>query len=350
MSSFKTVDGAHFALARTVLHAALDCAITIDDEGLVVDFNPAAERTFGYRASEAIGQEMGALIVPPALRERHRSGMRRYLKTGEARVLNRRIEITAMRADGSEFPVELTITRTDIPGRRLFVGYLRDITERLEAERALHDSRARIVAAADDSRRRLERDLHDGAQQHLVGLALTLRLAKDRIHSDPAKALELLNEATADLEQATAELRDLARGIHPAVLTEGGLRPALRSLVSRASIPVEVDVEQLPEHRLAGPVEATAYFIVAEGLTNVAKYSGAGRATVTLACEGAAAEGTQRLRVEVRDDGTGGARPGSGSGLRGLADRTDALGGTLTIHSPPGGGTTLLADLPCASS
>jgi PAS domain S-box-containing protein len=348
MTAPDLTDDAHFALARAVLHAALDCAITIDDTGHVVDFNPAAERTFGYSAAEAVGREMGELIVPPSLREQHRRGLRRYLATGEARVLNRRIEIQGMRSDGSEFPVELTITRADIPGRRLFVGYLRDITERVDTDRELRESRARIVAAADESRRRLERDLHDGAQQQLVGLALTLRLAKDRAHTDPSASEELLREAAADLEQATSDLRDLARGIHPAVLTEGGLRPALRSLVSRSKLPVTLDTDHLPSYRLPGPVEATAYFVVSEGLTNVARSAGASSVSVRLACDETAAD--HRLLVEVRDDGLGGADPSAGSGLRGLADRIGALDGTLTITSPPGGGTILLADLPCASS
>ncbi|MDQ8043282.1 MAG: PAS domain S-box protein, partial [Solirubrobacteraceae bacterium] len=185
MPSAPTPDDARFALARAVLHAAIDCAITIDEQGMIVDFNPAAERTFGYVAADAIGREMGELIVPPSLRERHREGIRRFLATGSARVLNRRIEITGMRATGEEFPVELTITRANLPGRNLFVGYLRDITERVESERELRESRARIVAATDASRRRIERDLHDGAQQQLVGLALTLRLARDRAHTDP---------------------------------------------------------------------------------------------------------------------------------------------------------------------
>ncbi len=350
MTTPSLIDDEHFGLARAVLHSALDCAITIDHRGYVVDFNPAAELTFGYTAAEAVGREMGELIVPPSLRDRHNAGLQRYLASGDARVLNRRIEIQGMRADGTEFPVELTITRADIPGAQLFVGYLRDITERITSEQELRESRARIVAAADESRRRLERDLHDGAQQHLVGLALTLRLARDLVDSDPAGAAELLDEASADLHRATAELRDLARGIHPAVLTEGGLRPALRSLIGRSPVSVELDLDQLPDHRLPASVEATAYFTVSEGLTNIARSASAASAWVSLGCDPTGADGEPRLRVEVRDDGDGGADPTAGSGLRGLADRIGALDGSLTIISPPGGGTTLLADLPCASS
>ena len=338
-----------FALTRAVLHAALDCVVTIDDEGIVVDWNPAAAATFGYSSEQAIGREMAELIVPPNLQEHHRTGLRRYLATGDARVLGRRIEIPAIRADGAERLVELTITRAAIPGRGLFVGYLRDITDQRAAERELIESRSRIVEAADESRRRLERDLHDGAQQQLVGLALTLRLARDRVESDPAAALELLAEAASDLEAATAELRALARGIHPAVLTEGGLRPALRSLVSRVPFEVVVETDDLPEGRLPAAVEATAYFTVSEGLTNVARYAGDGAtATVTLACT--ERSGERRLIVQVSDDGVGGADPSTGSGLRGLMDRAGAHGGTLHVTSPSGAGTILLADLPCASS
>lgn len=348
-SAAPATDEPDFALTQAVLHAALDCVVTIDDEGIVVDWNPAATATFGYTAEEAIGREMSELIVPAELRSRHRDGLKRYLATGQARVLGRRIEIAAVRADGEERLVELAITRAAIPTRELFVGYLRDITDQRAAERELVESRARIVEAADESRRRLERDLHDGAQQQLVGLALTLRLARDRVESDPAQALELLAEAAADLESATAELRALARGIHPAVLTEGGLRPALRSLVSRVPFEVVVDTDGLPDERLPAAVEATAYFTVAEGLTNVARYAGERAvATVTVGCVDQ--NGERRLIVQVEDDGIGGADPGGGSGLRGLIDRAGAVGGTLEVTSPSGSGTILLADLPCASS
>ncbi len=342
-----TADDPDFALARTILHAALDCVITIDDEGLVVDINPAAVATFGYTREEAIGREMAELIVPEALREQHRRGLVRYLASGEPHVLGRRIQVPAVRADGEERTVELAITRAEIPGRPLFVGYLRDITDQLAAERDLVDSRSRIVEASDAARRRLERDLHDGAQQQLVGLALTLRLARDRVESDPAAALELLAEATADLEAATADLRDLARGIHPAVLTEGGLRPALRSLITRSQLAVALDLDGLPAERLPAAAEATAYFMLAEGLTNVARYAEATGAEVTVACTSPGPH--RRLLVKLSDDGIGGADPAAGSGLRGLADRVGALGGALTVRSAAGAGTVLIADLPCPS-
>ncbi len=325
---------------RALLLAALDCVVAMDHRGNVLEWSPAAERTFGWSAGEVVGIEMAELIVPPSLRGRHRNGLARYLAGGDPAVLDRRIEITAVRRDGEEFPCELTITRIDSPGDPVFVGYLRDITDRHRADAELRASRARIVAAADAARRRLERDLHDGAQQHLVGLALTLRLARRRIADDDDEAAELLDEAIEDLAAATGELRELARGLHPAVLTEGGLEHALNGLAKRATLPVRI--EHAPVGRLPALVEITAYFVVAEALTNVARYAEAGSAQVS------ARLAHDVLVVEVRDDGRGGADPARGSGLRGLDDRVSALGGRLTVHSPVGAGTTLRAELPCA--
>jgi PAS domain S-box-containing protein len=326
---------------RAMLDAALDCVVSMDHEGRVIDFNPAAERTFGYRSGDVVGREMAELIVPPELRDAHRAGLARYLSGAEPVVLDRRIEITGMRSDGSTFPVELAITRIGVPGPPTFTGYLRDITDRKQFEADLRASRARIVAAGDTARRRLERDLHDGAQQRLVELALDLRMARARIDADPAEARELLEAALQDLDNATAELRELARGIHPAALTEGGLRPALDALLARCSVPVRLVAA--PEERFPPAVEAAAYFVVAEALTNVIRYAGARAAEVEVTSH------DESLSVQVRDDGRGGADPAAGSGLLGLADRLAALDGTLTVESPSGGGTTLHAEIPCAS-
>jgi signal transduction histidine kinase len=215
--------------------------------------------------------------------------------------------------------------------------------QRLDAElRArlveLGASRARIVEAADAERRRLERDLHDGAQSRRVALALTLRLARMRMREDDETAA-LLDTSLDELKQSLGELRDLARGIHPAVLSERGLDPAVRALAARA--PVPVDIVGGPTGRLPPAVETAAYFVVAEALTNVSKYARAGHATVRVE----RADG--HLVVDVSDDGIGGAAPNGGSGLRGLSDRVAALSGTLEVTSPPGGGTRLRADLPC---
>src|SRR4051812_20282320 len=241
------------ARMRAILEAALDCVVTMDEHGCVVEFNPAAERTFGYAREDIIGLEMAELIIPERLREMHRRGLQRYLDTGEGAVLNRRIEITGMRSDGDEFPVELAITRLSVPGRPMFTGYLRDITERKQAEQELRASRARIVQATDAERRRLERDLHDGAQQRLVALSLSLRLIRSRIDTDPAPATTLLDEATEELPGATPERRDLARGTRPAILTARGPDAALKALAARAPLPVEVDSDVT--ERLRPPVE-----------------------------------------------------------------------------------------------
>jgi signal transduction histidine kinase len=243
-----------------------------------------------------------------------------------------------MRADGSTFPVELTITRIDLPDEAGFAGYVRDITDRKEAEAELRASRARIVEAADEARQRLERDLHDGAQQRLVELALELRMARARIDTNPVEAAEFLDAAVDALTDATAELRELARGIHPVVLTEGGLRPALQALVERSSIPAKLTAA--PERRFAAGIEAAAYFVVAEALTNAARYSEANGVEVRACVENG------MLRVVVKDDGRGEADL-LGSGVAGIADRVAAVDGSLSVISPAGRGTAVRADIPC---
>jgi signal transduction histidine kinase len=203
----------------------------------------------------------------------------------------------------------------------------------------LAGSRARIVEAGDAARRRIERDLHDGAQQRLVSLAIALRLTEDRIKDDPETAATLVAAARREVSESLEELRELARGIHPAVL-EHGLDAALRSLATRSQTPVLVDVE-LGE-RLPGPVELAAYFVACEGLANVGKYAQASEATICVRRDDDVAV------IEISDDGVGGADAASGSGLRGLADRVEALGGRLSVSSPAGSGTTLAAELPLA--
>jgi signal transduction histidine kinase len=216
--------------------------------------------------------------------------------------------------------------------------------ERLEAElRAkvaeLRRSRERMLRIGLEERRRLERDLHDGAQQRLVSMALSIRMARARLNEDPLAADQLLAAAGEELNSALEELRELARGIHPAVLSDRGLGTALETLANRAPVPVEL--AELPDERLPEAVELAAYFVVAEALTNVAKYAQASHATVEIARENG------RLSVEVADDGVGGADPENGTGLRGLADRLAVLEGRLEIDSERGRGTTVRAQIPC---
>jgi signal transduction histidine kinase len=209
-----------------------------------------------------------------------------------------------------------------------------DLRARLEE---LRHSRRRIVEAGDDARRRIERDLHDGAQQQLVSLALDLRLLRARLKDDP-EAAATVEELADKLAAALAELRELARGIHPAVLSDHGLSTAIHVLVERAPLPIECDLEF--EDRLAAPTEAAAYFVVAEGLTNVIKYANAKHAKVSLRRR------ESELEVVVADDGVGGAQIDAGSGLRGLSDRLGALEGELEVESPLGEGTRLIARIP----
>jgi signal transduction histidine kinase len=216
--------------------------------------------------------------------------------------------------------------------------------DRLQAEvRAqlaeVRASRARIVEATDAERRRIERDIHDGAQQRLVALSLAIGRARGQVGPAADPELEAtLSQASDELRAALAELRELARGIHPAILTQAGLEPAVRALVDRAAVPTTLDFALTS--RLPAPVEAAAYFVVSEALTNVAKHAAAASARVGLRVE------SRTLVVEVRDDGCGGADPDRGSGLRGLRDRVEAVGGTLVAISPAGGGTTVRANLP----
>jgi signal transduction histidine kinase len=218
------------------------------------------------------------------------------------------------------------------PGRR---EQLQQRVVRLEA------SRVAAVDSAEAERRRIERDLHDGAQQRLVSMAMDLGQAKDRFDADPDEARRLVSSAHDDAKAALAELRQLVRGFHPAVLEDRGLDAALSAVVARSPVPVTLNVD-VPV-RPSAPVESTAYFVVSEGLANVAKHADATRASVSIVRR------HDRLVVEITDDGSGGADPTKGTGLAGLAQRLESHGGWMQILSPPGGPTTLLAELPCES-
>ena len=255
----------------------------------------------------------------------------------------------ATRIDGSEGPLGVLVhdpailddpqlMSSVLAGVRLVLEN-EQLHARLRARLAeVQASRARLVHAEDQARRGLERDLHDGAQQRLLSIGLALQLARREV-ADGSTAAELLEESESELAAAIGELRNLAHGIHPAVLTELGLAPAVTALIRRLAIPVEV--RGIPAGRLPPSAETTAYFLICEALQNTIKHAGARQAQIGVARSGGL------VRVEVSDDGIGGADPGAGSGLHGLRDRVEAVGGRLIIDSPPGHGTTVRAELPC---
>jgi signal transduction histidine kinase len=214
---------------------------------------------------------------------------------------------------------------------------VKELAERVDV---LQGSRARVVDSAEAERRRIERNLHDGAQQRLVALAMNLGRARARYDEDPEAARRMLDEAHSDAKLALTELRDLARGLHPAVLTDRGLDAALSGLAARSTVPITLDVQVEP--RCSPTIEAIAYFVVSEALTNAAKHAKATSARVTVR------RAAQSLRVVVEDDGVGGADPG-GSGLTGLADRVGGVDGSMQVQSPTGGPTVITVELPCAS-
>ena len=496
------------ARQRATLDAALDCVISMSRSGLITYFNPAAERTFGRRADDVIGLEMAEVIVPPSLRAGHREGLARHLATGERLVLDRRIELQGMRADGSEFPLELTVTRVELSDEPGFTAYIRDITERKQAEEdliaaqrrikliaaeqavlrrvatlvargavpqdvfdavceetgrlieaanvslahftpggenvtvaswsrrgnhvalgtplplegatinaAVRRSKAparvdsyegvsgelagliaapvvidghvwgaliagsgkdtplpegtesrladfaeliamavsnatgraeliaasrRVVAAGDAARRRVTRDLHDGAQQLLVNSVINLQLAQQKWAQSPHRAKQLLDIGVDEAAVGIEALRELAAGIHPAILTDRGLAAAVEALAKTMSLPTEVEVSDVS---LPRSTEASVYFFCSEALTNVAKHARAKSARVEIQV----VDGC--LIVEVTDDGVGGAAPRSDeSGLTSLGDRVAALDGHLELRSPEAGGTALRASIPLGAA
>jgi len=319
-------------LLNAIANYAPSLICLVDDDGRVRPYatNRAFERTLGWEPHETGGVLFWERYVPDGERAAARDCILSAVRTGgtsecEGRWLQR---------DGGEIDVAWACT----PLPRLESGPIwlvsgTDITDRKRHEAEVRRSRARIVAAADDARRKLERNLHDGAQQRLVALLLHLRNAQ-RGAVPVATAVEA---AVAELAAAVKELRELAQGIHPSALADRGLAAALRIVAARTPVPVELDVTETP---LETSMAVAAYYIVSEALNNVAKYAGAGRAAVRVR------ETDRALVVVVEDDGRGGADPALGTGLAGLADRVAAFEGSLTVDSPHGGGTRLRAELP----
>jgi PAS domain S-box-containing protein len=308
--------------------------------------NAAYERTLGYPRRELLSRPVLETVHPedrPAVRDKYAElvvgGESNDVIGFEHRVISGDGSVRWLQWNSRTMPERSVIFAVgrDVTERRRADAELREAQRMVEASRdALAASRARIVAAADEERRRVVRDLHDGAQQRLVQTVITLKLATTALRRDDAQAGALVAEALEQAESATAELRELAHGIMPSVLTRGGLRAGVDTLAGRMPVPVE---NRVAVGRLPATVEATAYFVVAEALTNVAKHARAGHAEVTAWIE----DGT--LAVQVRDDGMGGARA-DGSGLLGLADRLAALDGELRVKSPADGGTLIAAAIP----
>jgi PAS domain S-box-containing protein len=318
------------------MRAAPSLLTTVAPDGRILRLNPATVEASGHEtAAEVEGQYFWDVFIDPwerkAMKARFRAAAPEHAPAQyENTFTNARGETRSIIWRGAPIHDE-TGTVDSIVAAGL------DVTEHRRQEVEIRASRGRIVAAGDEERRRLERNLHDGAQQRLVSLSLALRLAQAKLDTDPAAVPEILGGASEELALALEELRELARGIHPAVLTDCGLDAALEGLAART--PLVVDVERLGR-RLPEQIEAAAYYVVSEAVANVVKHAGA--STVKVGVE--AVNG--HVAIEVCDDGVGGADASAGSGLRGLEDRLGALDGSLTVESLPGSGTRVLAHIP----
>jgi PAS domain S-box-containing protein len=319
-------------------HSTPTLLCVVDPNGVVIErgVNTAFEVATGVGDDAAIGRPFWELVVP----EDEIAGARAAFFDAVACGCTVRVETPWRAADGSEIVVEWWPTSLDGYREEHYLICGMDITARKRDEEELRRSRSRLVDAADAERRRLERNLHDGAQQRLVSLSLALRLAESKLRADPEAASTILGGAGEELALALQELRELARGLHPAILTDRGLAPALETLAERATVPVEVEVDL--DRRLPGPVEVAIFYVVSESLANIAKHAGANAVTVRVS------HTDDAVVVEVADDGVGGADERLGSGLRGLSDRVEALGGRLGVESPGGAGTRVMARMPLA--
>jgi PAS domain S-box-containing protein len=351
------------ARKSAILESAMDCVITMDHEGKVVEFNPAAEETFGYSREEAVGREMAELIIPPSLRKAHREGLARYLSTGEAPLVGKRYELTGMRADGSEFPVEVAISKVDVPGPPLFTGYLRDITQRKRAEQELRETMetlrrtdeqrqqllSRLVNAQEEERSRIAGDIHDDTIQVMTAVGIRLDLLR-RATEDP-KQLALLDQLEETVTLTVARLRNLLFELRPPALDREGIAAALRTLLE------QTQDEQGPAYTLQNrltheaPTETRVimYRIAHETLSNVRKHARASNVEVLLENRDGG------FLTRITDDGVGFSleesdryRPGH-LGLVSLKERAEMAGGWCHIESAPGAGTSVEVWVPESS-
>jgi PAS domain S-box-containing protein len=321
--------------------AAADALYVVDANGRIAFLNSAAVKTLGYAGEEellgkASHEAIHSLRPDGSPFPAEECPLLRPLQTGETV----RVEQDwFVRKDRSRVVVSYSSAPVDLKDGRGAVVAFQDVTHRLRLDQ-VEASRARIVAASDETRRRIERDLHDGAQQRLVSLALEVHVAATMTPPDLEDLRTQLSRIEGGLSEALDEVREIARGIHPPVLTEGGLEPALKALARRSAIPVELDV--LMGHRIPERLEVAAYYLVSEALTNAARHSKASVVHVEVAVE------EDSLLITIRDAGIGGADPSHGSGLIGLRDRVETLGGTIQILSPVGRGTSIHVSAPIA--
>jgi PAS domain S-box-containing protein len=315
-----------------------DLIVVAGFDGYLKRVNPAFESLLGYTEQEALSRPYVEFVHPDDLVATEVEGNRLAEGQTITSFTNRYVC-----KDGSYRWIEWTAT--PVLEERLTYAVGRDVTERKRAEDDLRAaraqvtaSRARVVAASDEARRMIERNLHDGTQQRLVALALHLRLAESMIPPDLDEARQTIRRVADELNEVIGELQEISRGIHPPVLSEGGLGPALRTLARPSAIPVELDVAA--ETRLPEPIEVAAYYVVSEALTNTAKHANASQVRVEVAM------GSTNLHLSIRDDGVGGADPTRGSGLIGLRDRVEALSGSIEVTSRAGEGTVVVVELP----
>jgi PAS domain S-box-containing protein len=311
---------------RALLQALPDLMFRISRSGRYLSYSAPSDRDLVVR--DVVGLTLSDRL-PEELAERVLDAGRQALDTGNTVVIEYALDF-----EGETRHYE---SRMAASGADEFLMIVREITERKQQQEELEASRLRIVAAGDAERRKLERNLHDGAQQRLVSLSLSLRLVQGQLHKSPEAAETLLERSRAELAAALEELRELARGIHPAILTDRGLEAALEALAARSVVPVEIEGSPV---ELPPNVEAAAYYVVSEALANVTKYAQASLVKVSVGQENGYA------LVEVVDDGVGGADPDRGSGLSGLSDRLASLSGKLDVVSPPGAGTRIRAEIP----
>ncbi|HEX5825849.1 MAG TPA: histidine kinase, partial [Candidatus Limnocylindrales bacterium] len=316
---------------RAVVDAIPDSMVRFDRDGTYI---PGATEPGEDDSAEPVGRRLHEAMFAVAERKALRSAAE-ALETGRLQAYDFALELPGGRRELE--------ARVSPSGPNEVTAIIRDFTEVRSVEAEVRRSRARIVEATDEERRRLERDLHDGAQQRLVSVSLALRRVQGSLAAQPDPDPETMgasDEAATELKQAIQELRELARGIHPAILTEAGLGAAITALADRSAVPATV--RSVPDRRLPAAIEATAYFVVSEALANIAKHASATHVSI------AASSTPTVLRIEVGDDGIGGADAANGTGIRGLQDRVAAIGGTLAIESPAGQGTLAIAEIPIA--